>query len=258
MIESLVLATVFLASSQPPAGRSDCRPSVLERSSPTRSETENYYDQGRASIAVIYPRHRLLAERRAGQFGAVQYALLAYQPESSAVVSIRALAVDWQARRAWSIESACAVDVWAGGLISTLVALGGLPGRTPVSADAALVEAVRSTVVREIDPRLSSVSFDGWLTGLVGTQVRTQWEVNDCGEQTGNPALDRGRDFPKCVQLRVGLTGNRLLMLLLSVGSQQKQPAGAPAYHHGVLIQPNGSRVEVRRLTDLASVIKAM
>ena len=23
-----------------------------------------------------------------------------------------------------------------------------------------------------------------------------QWEVNDCGEQTGDPALDRGRDIP--------------------------------------------------------------
>lgn len=258
MIDSLVLATVFLASSQQPAGRTNCRPAVLERSTPTRNVTANYYEQGRDSIAAIYPRHRLLAERRAGLVGRVEYSLLAYQPEASARVAISAFAVDWQARRAWSIESSCVVDAWADGLIDTLMALAGLPGQTPASADAALIEAVRSTVAREVDPLLSSVSFEGWIDSLLGPQARMQWEVNDCGEQSGNPALDRGRDFPKCVQLRVELTGNRVLILLLSAGSQQKRPAGPPSYHFGVLIQRDGRQLEVRRLADLASAVKAM
>ncbi|MGB2714274.1 MAG: hypothetical protein WBC51_08865 [Vicinamibacterales bacterium] len=256
MIESLVIATVVVASSQQPAGVVDCRPAVLERSPPTRGVTENYYDQGRDSIAAIHPRHRLLAERRAGLFGRVEYSLLAYQPAARAPVSITAIAVDWQSRRAWSIDSSCVLDAWAGGLIDTLAAVAGRAGPPGASADTVFIEAVRSTVAHEIDPLLPPTSFEGWLNGLLESQARMQWEINDCGEQTGNPAVDRGREFPKCVQVRAELPGRRTLVLALSAGSQQKQPAGAPSYRFGVLIRPDGSRVEVRRLTDLASVIK--
>jgi hypothetical protein len=257
MIESLVIATMVLASSQQPAGGVDCRPAVLERSPPTRGVTENYYDQGRDSIAAIYPRHRLLAERRGGVFGRVEYSLLAYQPSARAPVSITAIAVDWQNRRAWSIDSSCVVDAWAGGLIDTLSALAGRAGPDRPSADTVLIEAVRSTVAHEIDPLLPSMSFEGWLNGLLGSRARMQWEVNDCGEQIGDPAVDRGRKIPKCTQLRAELSGHRTLILALSTGSQRKQRAGVPSYHFGVLMRTDGSGVEVHRLTDLASVIKS-
>jgi hypothetical protein len=256
MIDPLVIATVVLTSTQQPARGVDCRPAVLERSPPTRRVIENYYDQGRDSIAAMYPRHRLLAERRAGLLGALEYSLLAYRPAARAPVSISAIAVDWQNRRAWSIESSCVVDAWAAGLIDTLAAVAGLAGPPGTSADTALIEAVRSTVAYEIDPLLPSMSFDGWLKGLLGSQAGLQWEINDCGEQTGNPAVDRGRDFPKCAELRAELSGRRTLILALSAGSQEKPPAGAPKYHFGVLIRPDASRVEIRRLADLASVIK--
>ena len=257
MIESLVVATVVLASSQQPAGKVDCRPAVLERSPPTRGLTERYYDQGRDSIDAMYPRHRLLAERRAGLFGPVEYSLLAYQPAERAPVSINAIAVDWKNSRAWSMDSSCVFDAWAGGLIDTLAALAGRADPPQASADAVLIEAVRSTVAHEIDPLLPSMSFEQWLNGMFGSQTRMQWEINDCGEQTGDPAVDRGRDLPNCAQLQAELPGRRTLILALSAGSQRKQPAGAPGYRFGVLIRPDGSRVEVHRLTDLASVIKS-
>jgi hypothetical protein len=257
MTEWLALATLFLASSQQPAARDTCRRAVTERSPPIRSGTANYYDQGRDSIAALHPHHRLLAERRTGLFGRVEYSLLAYQPDPSALVSISALAVDWEARRTWSIESSCRVDAWAGGLVDTIAALGALSGQTPTSTDAALIEAVRSTVAREFDPQLPPTSLNEWLEGTVGSQDRMHWEVNDCGEQTGNPALDRGRDFPKCVQLRAELEGGRALILLLSAGSQRRQPAASPGYRFGVLTLPRGGQLQIRRLSDLPSAIKA-
>jgi hypothetical protein len=127
----------FLTSSQQPDGRATCRPAVVERESPVRNAIDGYDVQGRDSIVAIHPRHRLLAERRAGRLGRVEYSLLAYQPEASAPVSTGALAVDWQARRGWSIESSCDIGAWAGGLPGTMVALAALPGQTPVSADTA-------------------------------------------------------------------------------------------------------------------------
>jgi len=138
--------------------------------------------------------------------------------------------------------------------LSTVAALG---SQTLASTEPILIEAVRATVAREIDPQLPPVSFDAWLAGLIGAQTRMQWEVNDCGEQTGNPALDRGRVFPRCVELRADLPAKRAVILLLSAGSQQRQPARTPAYHYGVVVQQDGRQPEVRRLADLASTLKA-
>jgi hypothetical protein len=149
------------------------------------------------------------------------------------------------------------VDVWSGGLIDTLgafAARAGLPGLSP---DIVLIEAVRSTVAREIDPLLPSMSFDAWLHGELGSQVQPQWEINDCGEQTGNPAMDRDRQFPKCAELRAKLPGRGTLILALAAGSEQKQPVGVPKYRFGFLDPPDGNRVVVYRLADVASVIKA-
>lgn len=257
MIESLVVATVALASSQQPARGVDCRPAVLERSPPTPRGTLNYYDQGRDSIGAISPGHRLVAERRGGLFGRVEYSLLAYQAAARAPVSITAMAIDWQNRRAWTIDSSCLGDAWIGGLIDTLAAVAGRAGPPWAAADTVLIEAVKSIVAREVDPRLPSISFEGWLNSLVGSPVPMQWEMNDCGEQTGSPAADRGREFPQCAQVRAELPGRRTLIVALSAGSTRKQPAGAPTYRFGVLIGPDGSRVELRRLTDLASVLKS-
>jgi len=257
MLALLIAATVALASGQQPAGSIDCRPAVLERSPPTPGLTENYYDQGRESIAAISPGHRLLAERRGGLFGRVEYSLLAYQAAARASVSITAVAVDSQNRRAWSIDSSCLVDAWTGGLIDTLAAIAGRAGPAPASTDSVLIEAVRSIVAREVDPLLPSISFERWLNGVLGSPAPMQWEINDCGEQTGDPAVDRGREFPRCAQVRAELSGRRTLIVTLSVGSQQKQPAGAPTYRFGVLIRPDGSQVDVRRLSDLAAVVKS-
>jgi hypothetical protein len=246
----------LLPPGQQPATGVVCRPAVAERSSPTRTATTAFYDQGRDSIAALHPRHRLLAERRSGTIGRVEYSLIAYQPEMTAPVSISILAVDWEARRAWSIETSCRPGDWAGGLVDAIATAGALPGQSKPVAGAPLIEAVRATIARDIDPMLPPVSFEAWLAGVVGAQARMQWEVNDCGEQTGDPARDRGRDFPTCVQVRAELAGTRAVILLVSAGSQQKQPAGVPAYHFGVLMS-DGRQQEIRRLTDLASIIKA-
>jgi hypothetical protein len=233
-----------------------CRPAVTEGSAPSRNATTNYYDQGRESISALHPRHRLVAERRSGQLGRVEYSLLAYQPEPSGAITTSAIAVDWDARRSWSIESSCGVAAWANGLIAVVAAVGALPGQKLSSADAGLIEAVRSTVAREIDPQLPSLSFEGRLQGVVGPQTCIQWEVNHCGEQTGNPALDRGRSFPTCVQARAELTGNRALFVVLSAGPQQQSPAGVPGFHYAALIPMGGRQIEILRLSDLVSAVR--
>ena len=72
------------------------------------------------------------------------------------------------------------------------------------------------------------------------------WEVNDCGEQTGDPEVDSERDLPICVEATITLTdGSRAGVLL---GSGPRNPALRTVY----VIRPESNRVRsLDRLGEL-------
>jgi hypothetical protein len=84
------------------------------------------------------------------------------------------------------------------------------------------IRAARQVMVQAIDPALPRLSFDEWLRQIIGSDAPVTWESNDCGEQTGNPAVDRGRDFPVCVEARVDLAAGRTLRISFMVGTLEK------------------------------------
>ena len=100
-----------------------CEPAVTIRHELWRGLPETFYDQGRASIAAMYPHHRLLAERRAGRLANIDYSLLAFQPTPEEPVHLEAVAVDWKTNRGWDAKATCAPDKWANGLIAMLEAI---------------------------------------------------------------------------------------------------------------------------------------
>ncbi len=61
-----------------------------------------------------------------------------------------------------------------------------------------VINYAKKYLVSEIEPNLPQISFADWLQQTVGKDAKIEWDVNDCGEQTGTPE-DRGRDFPMCV-----------------------------------------------------------
>src|SRR5438309_11974924 len=75
--------------------------------------------------------------------------------------------------------------------------------------------AKRINVCR-LDPRLPRQRFDRWFKEIVGPSAKIEWEVNDCGEQTGSPA-DKGRDFPFCAQAEATLPDGRKAGVMSSV-----------------------------------------
>ena len=87
------------------------------------------------------------------------------------------------------------------------------------ASDAKAIEAAKHTSVRQIENALPDEPFEKWLRGVIGPQAQIVWEVNDCGEQTGDPEADKGRDFPMCVSALVDLTTNRKLDVQLVVGT---------------------------------------
>ena len=68
------------------------------------------------------------------------------------------------------------------------------------------VATVQQVMVSQLDSQLPDRSFSSWFNQIVGAQSGVNWQLTDCGEQTGN-ATDRERDMPYCVEI-VAITPN--------------------------------------------------
>ncbi len=139
-----------------------------------------------------------------------------------------------------------------------LLALGtpqaGVQGR-----DAIALQAAKNASVHRLEASLPDKHFGVWLRELAGPQAKIQWEVNDCGEQTGDSRSDQGRDFPMCVEAQVALVGNRKLSIALSVGTfKTGVKAGAISFYSAAVVDPGGAVTGIKNLSQVPGVIKGI
>jgi hypothetical protein len=143
-------------------------------------------------------------------------------------------------------------------LLFMLLGLNSTAVQNPAS-DAKAIEAAKHTSVGQIENSLPDKPFEEWLRDLIGPQAHMSWEVNDCGEQTGNPEIDKGRNFPMCVSAVVDLAGKRKLDVQLVVGTFKSGVKTGPAsFHHAAILVPNGQTNFVKSLSLLPEAIKAI
>ena len=109
--------------------------------------------------------------------------------------------------------------------------------------------AKRINVCR-LDPRLPRQRFDRWFKEIVGPSAKIEWEVNDCGEQTGSPA-DKGRDFPFCAQAEATLPDGRKAVVRISVGTFKRGLSGEPKLFDA-FIEREGQFYTIKQLGDLS------
>lgn len=64
--------------------------------------------------------------------------------------------------------------------------------------EAEAIDYAKKYLISNLDPKLPQKSFEEWFQSLFDDSAQIDWQVNDCGEQSGTRA-DRGRDFPMCV-----------------------------------------------------------
>lgn len=95
--------------------------------------------------------------------------------------------------------------------------------------DQRAIELARQIPVSMLEAGLPNQPLVQWLAEAAGAGAKIDWEVNDCGEQTGNPDLDRGRDFPLCVEAIAKLANGRIANVFVVVGTFQKGIAGTPS-----------------------------
>ena len=141
-------------------------------------------------------------------------------------------------------------------LLTIALVLGGAQAGTQ-ARDARAIAAAKAASVHRLERALPDKPFAKWLRGVVGPQVQISWEVNDCGEQTGNPEVDKGRDFPMCVEAQAGLRGKRTLSISLSVGTfKTGVKAGSIRLAYAVLVLPDGPAKSIGKLSQVPEAIR--
>ena len=61
------------------------------------------------------------------------------------------------------------------------------------------INYAKKYLLSEIETILPPQSFAEWFRETVGQEAKIDWDINDCGDQTGT-AEDGGRDSPMCVK----------------------------------------------------------
>ena len=128
-----------------------------------------------------------------------------------------------------------------------------------LSAQDRAVDAVKRVRVRVLEPALPAEPFEAWLRGVIDGQWT--WEVNDCGEQAGDPAVDRQRDLPICVEARATARSIRgiefVVGVQISVGTERAGIHGNPRVHW-IYIEEGPSLGEVPSLAALPEAVAAL
>ena len=120
---------------------------------------------------------------------------------------------------------------------------------TPTKQERAAIDRAKNQLVSSIDRSLPKVTLEFFLKYESGGAPIT-WEVNDCGEQTGNPATDQGRDFPMCVEADFE-KDNSAVSVMVSVGTFKKGLFGVPSLFSASVAELNGASRPLRHLGDL-------
>ena len=136
-------------------------------------------------------------------------------------------------------------------LCSLLLTISVLAQSPPQSKrDKTAIQRAKSTLVSSLDNRLPKVTLEFFLKEE-GKGAPIAWEVNDCGEQTGNPA-DEISDVPTCVEADMSLKDGRSVTLFVAVGTAKHGISGSPTLFGSVdVTDQNGMVHPLRHLSDL-------
>jgi hypothetical protein len=127
----------------------------------------------------------------------------------------------------------------------------------PVSAQVTLEDAIDllgQYRVSRLDSLLPRTPFLTWFKSVVGTSAKIEWEINDCGEQTGAPAIDQQRDIPTCLEVTAVLPDQRKVGVAVVVGTERKGLSGLPVVT-SVYLESGGEIFHLKRLSDLPRAI---
>jgi hypothetical protein len=99
------------------------------------------------------------------------------------------------------------------------------------------------------------VPFSQWLAGACGDSSISHWELNDCGEQTGDPTVGKNRDIPSCIGVTVILPRGREIGIMILVGTVRKGLAADPVVFD-IYLQSKGVFRSIKHLRDIPQTLE--
>ena len=118
------------------------------------------------------------------------------------------------------------------------------------------IERARRLPVAQLQPGLPKQELAKWISRAVGPEVTVRWEVNDCGESSGDPRIDRARDMPMCAAATADLPGGWVAIVSVVMGTFGKG-IGTPQLH-SVNLGKDSRFESITRLGDLPGRIQAI
>ena len=107
----------------------------------------------------------------------------------------------------------------------------------------------------QLDRTLPSIPFERWLRTEAGPDAQYQWEVNDCGEQTGAPEQNAS-EIPTCVEADAWLKDGREIVVMIAVelkgGNKPKEQQFAVYFAQLVTTR---ERITIKRLSDFPAAL---
>jgi hypothetical protein len=119
------------------------------------------------------------------------------------------------------------------------------------------IERVQKLVVRTVDGSLPDRTLQSWLKEVFGPTANIKWDLGDCGDQLGTPAVidKQSRTVPTCVDASVSLNARRVLHLLFFVdvpkGGARPLP---PTFSYGVVMEGENSTTMIKSLSEAARI----
>jgi hypothetical protein len=111
------------------------------------------------------------------------------------------------------------------------------------------IQRAKSLIVSSFDRSLPNVSLEFFLK-YEGGGATIKWEVKNCGDQPGSPALDQEHGSPMCVEADFEFKGQTAVTVLVRAGTFNSGQSAVPALI-SVTITESGTSRPVRHLSDL-------
>jgi hypothetical protein len=106
----------------------------------------------------------------------------------------------------------------------------------------------------KLDPVLPRTAFLEWLKELVGPAAKIHWEMNDCSELTGVPAVDDERDISVCIEATIQLSETQKIGIAVRIGTEKKGLSDAPTVAN-IYYEAGEEIVYYKRLSELQKAL---
>jgi|SRR5579864_2831231 len=123
------------------------------------------------------------------------------------------------------------------------------------SDEAALITQLKKQSVSKLDPALPPVHFDQWLRTEAGAGAKFAWEVNDCGEQTGEPGQN-ANEIPTCVEADAWLKDGREIVIMVAVARSAAAPGHEQSFSvYFAQLVTTRERITIKQLSDFPAAL---